>query len=251
MTITLPTEKSTIDARFCKQKFAMIGAAGTGKSEFWAQCDKVLFLELEAGLNFLNVFKVPVRSWDDLREVYGLLTDAAKKKADANGELGFPYELVVIDTVDRLVDLASEEVIKQAQEYFKRKEINTIRDIPEGAGWDTLRKYVNTFLRKMEVLPCAIAYIGHVNNTSVITELGEYHLSTISIGGKLGGDLLAWADHILHVEAVRKGEKLHRLIWTKPTQSKEAKSRGAVIPDGWVWKDDMKENWQYFRKLFK
>ena len=71
------------------------------------------------------------------------------------------------------------------------------------------------------------------------------------MGGKLGTDLLGWTDHTLHVQAVQLGDKLKRTVFTKPTQSKEAKSRGGIIPDGWQWTDSDNENYNYFRGLFE
>ena len=79
----------------------------------------------------------------------------------------------------------------------------------------------------------------------------KYDRNTISIGGQLGETLLAWPDHILHVESLVRGDKIMRTVWTKPTQSREAKSRGGVIPNGWRWEDDDAVNYKKFRGLFQ
>lgn len=242
--ITLPTVKTTINTDFKAQKFAMLGQAGIGKSTFFAQEENALFIETETGLNALQVYKIPIRSWNDLRESYSLL-----KKASDDGK--FPYSLVVVDTMDRLVDYAQEEVIDKAKEFYKKIEINNIGDIPNGAGWYKMKEIVNAFLSKLELLPCAIAYVSHLSVKRIKDTNMEYDKATISIGGQLGEDLIAWADHILNVEAHLRGDKLIRKIWTKPTQSREAKSRGGIIPDGTLWGEDMKENYNQFRKLFK
>lgn len=242
--VTLPTQKSVKNLEFKNQKFAILGQAGIGKSEFWAQEPNGLFLETEVGLNALEVFKIPIRSWSDLREAYGLL-----KKSQDEGK--FKYDLVTVDTMDRLVDLAQEEVVEKAKEFYKKIEINTIGDIPQGGGWYKCKEMVNALLTKLELLPCAIAYIAHLSIKHIKETNMDYDKSTISIGGQLGEDLIAWADHILNVEAHLRGDKLLRKVWTKPTQSREAKSRGSVIPDGMLWGEDMKENYNNFRKLFK
>lgn len=246
MEIELPTGKSKKNLDFNSQKFGMIGAAGIGKSEFWAQDPKAFFIESEAGLNFLEVFKMPARSWNDLRNIYALL-----KNAENEGK--FPYSVVVMDTIDRIVDYAEEEVIEKAREFYTKiaDQINTIGDIPNGAGWFKTKDKVMNLLNKLEELPCAVAYVGHVTNKLFEDGVRKWHKSTINIGGKLGLELLAWPDHVLHVEAMLVGDKLTRSVWTKPTQSREAKSRGGVVPNGVKWTEDMKKNYEEFRKLFK
>lgn len=243
---TLPEQKSGINKRFASQKISMIGASGIGKSAFFAQDPKAFFIETEAGLNFEDVFKMPARDWTELREVYNLLYERAWKGDGSE----FPYDIVVIDTIDKVINYAEAEVIEWANGYFK-KEVHSIRDVPEGAGWDRRKKHVKRFLDGLEMLPCAKAYIGHVEVKEIKDMvLGKYSKKTISIGGKMGGDLLAWTDHTLHVEALMVGEELKRTVYTKPTQSREAKSRGGIVPDGVVWGNDSGENYRKFRELF-
>ncbi len=245
--VQLPSVKSAIDLSFNKQKIGIIGSSGIGKSCFFAQDPNALFIEAEAGLNFLEVFKVPVRSWEDCREVYALL-----KGLEQSGK--FPYSIIVIDTIDRICDYAEEEIIKRAKEFYKNisDKINCIGDIPEGGGWSRYKDTVMSFINKLEELPCAVAYIGHLQTKELKDPAGsKYHKQTINIGGKMGLELLAWCDHLLYVDSRMVGDKLKRVIYTKPTQTKEAKSRGGIIPDGLQWEDNMAENYKNFRSLFK
>ena len=242
----LPEQKSEINTDFKAQKFALIGQPGIGKSEFLAQEPGVLFIETEAGLNYVSVFKMPARTWNDLREIYGLLK-AAKDK----GEL--KYTMVAIDTIDRLVDMAEEEVVGRAREFYSKmaNEINTIGDIPNGGGWSKTRELVATFFNRLEGLGVAVAYVGHLSTKRVDDGVRKYDKNTISLWKGVGEDMLAWADHLLHIEARHVGDRLQRVVYTKPTQSREAKSRGAHVPDGTKWGDDVKENYAAFKKLFK
>lgn len=230
---------------FSAQKFGIIGQSGIGKSEFFAQEDKALFIETEAGLNFLEVFKVPVKSWADLRDVYSSLKDAQQKG-------NFPYTIIVIDTIDRLVDLAEEEIISKGKDFYKNiaNEINSIGDIPNGGGWNKTRELVMNFFNKLESFNCAIAFIGHLSTKRIEEGVRKYDRNTISLWKGIGEDMLAWADAILHIETQMIGNRIVRTVYTCPTQSREAKSRGAVVPDGIKWTDDAKENWTEFRKLF-
>lgn len=242
----LPKEKSKPDHRFSSQKIGLIGQSGIGKSAFLAQEDKALFLETEAGLNFLEVFKISIRSWNDLREAYASLKEAQQKK-------DFPYTMIVIDTIDRLVDLAEEEIVYRAKDFYKNiaNQINSIGDIPNGGGWSKTRELVANFFSKLEGFNCAIAFVGHLTTKRVDEGVRKYDKNTISLWSSVGNDMLAWADCILHVESHLVGDKLARTVFTRPTQTKEAKSRGGFVPDGMKWTDNDKENWQKFRGLFK
>jgi hypothetical protein len=223
----------------------MIGQSKTGKSTFFAQDPNVLFIEAEAGLNFLEVFKATARCWEDLRTIYGEL-----KQLEIAGK--FPYSIIVIDTIDRIVDFAEEEVVSKAREFYKSMSasINTIGEVPNGAGWSKTKDLVMGFLNKLDELPCALAFIGHLQTKEITDGTRKYHKQTINIGGKLGLELMAFPDHIMFLESSMVGDKLIRIVYSKPTQSKEAGSRGGIIPNGWRWEEDSKKNYEFFRKLF-
>lgn len=241
----LPDKKSGISKNWVDQKFLMIGDSGIGKSEFFSHAEKPFYIETESGLNFLDVFKLPCRDWNDLGEVLGLLINQANKSEP------FPYDIVIIDTIDKVVDFASEETIKWGKNKFKNSEIVGIGDIGQGTGWDMRRNMVHKVLNAFEKLPCAKAIIGHLD-CKEIEESGQssYHKHTISIGGKVGSDILAWSDHTLHIKGVMLGDQLKRTVYTKPTKSREAKSRGGIIKDGWVWSDNSAENFKKLREQF-
>jgi len=187
---------------------------------------------------------LPCRSWDEWRDIYSALLQAQR-------EGKFPYETIVIDTIDKFIDLSNTEVIERGRNKFKGAEIFTIGDIPNGAGWAWATDNIELALSKLEDLPAAICYIGHLdrkeikkpNNTSI-------HLQTISIGGKTGRALVAWCDHFINIEAAMVGNNVKRRLRTLPTASVDAKSRGGVVPDGTEWGEDSKANWVKFRGLF-
>lgn len=245
MPIVLPQKPSEINKNWIDQKIGMIGAPGIGKSQFWSFGGKTLYIQTEAGLNHLAVMKLPCRAFQDLREILTALI-----QADQAGK--FPYDTIVIDTIDELIDLVNEEVIRRGREKFSKiaGDINSIGDVPNGAGWQWATEMTKMTLDKLEKLPACIVYIGHRNMVEVKTATDKFHKASISIGGKTGQNLLAWPDHVLNVEAMWSGENLKRVVRTRPTQYIDAKSRGDVVPDGTVWESDMKVNYDKFRALF-
>lgn len=241
----LPKEKSKVNRNFKDQRFGMIGISGIGKSEFWTHEEKAFFIDCEGGLKAYEIFQSPARSFGDLRDIYIEL-----RKLHIAGN--FPYSLIVLDTIDRIVDFAEEEVIEIAKGYYKSiaNQIHTIGDVPNGGGWSKTRETVMGFLNNLYEFPCAIAYIGHINIKKIDEGTRKYDKSTITLWASMGKDVLAWGDHTMHVEAQRVGEKLQRTVFTLPTQSREAKSRGGMIPNGVRWSEDSAENYREFRKLF-
>ena len=245
MSITLPTVRSEINKNWVDQKIGMIGAPKIGKSAFWSHGDKTLYLQTEAGLNHLSVMKIAIRNFDDLKDTLTALIQAQQANK-------FPYDTVVVDTVDELIDLINEEVIKRGREKFTKisSEINSIGDLPNGQGWQLATEMIKLTLDKLEKLPACIAYIGHLAQVEVKTATDRYHKSSISIGGKSGGYLLSWPDHLLNVETSMNGSKLIRKVRIRPTQYVDAGSRLDFIPESMVWGDDMKANYTAFRGLF-
>lgn len=241
--LVLPTEKRKIDNSWEQQKFLMLGQGGVGKSHFWSCGEKTLFLQTEPGLNHLEVEAVVIQSWDDFIEAGSLLI-----KALQDGNLR--WDTLVIDTVDNWVDMANEKVVQDGKAKFSKAEINGVGDIPNGAGWFQATNLISTYLRKLASLPMAIVLIGHHNQKKIKEPTREYDKSTISIGGNMGIQLLHWSDHTLYIEGKMVGDNLKRKVFTLPSQIREGKSRGGIVPDGWTWEDDMGLNYSKLRGLF-
>jgi KaiC/GvpD/RAD55 family RecA-like ATPase len=248
MSIVIPKleEKTPPTKRWGNQKFLMIGAGKIGKSEFWAQGERTLFCELEAGLNHLRVNKVSCRSWEDVGELYGGLLEA--KKAGT-----LQYDTLVFDTIDRLAALASEEVVQRGKDRYSKvaDQIYSIGDIPNGNGWAWQTEMITNMLSKFEALGMAVVLIGHVATKEIKEPTRTTTKDTISLGGQTGTRLLHWADHTLHVRSRMVGETIQRALRTKPTDTMEAGSRGTVVPDGMMWGPDAAANYATFRKLFE
>lgn len=243
--VVLPTTKSEIDKRWVSQKIVVLGSPKIGKSSFFSFGDKTLYIQTEQGLNHLSVMKLPVRSWDEFKNVYSALL-----KAKNDGK--FPYDTIVIDTIDSLVDLANEDVVERGRQKFKSADINVVGDIPNGAGWMWSTENINLALSKLETLGACIVLIGHLDRKEIKQPNNvSMHLQTISIGGKTGRAIMAYADHILSIEVSMKGSEMVRRVRTRPTATVEAGSRGEMIPEDWVWSSDMKADYTKFRGLFQ
>lgn len=242
-TLILPTQRSEVEKRWVAQKFVVIGPPGVGKSSLFSTAERTLYIACEKGLNHLSVVNIPCRGWSEFKNIGSALTQAKNE-----GKL--PYDTIVIDTVDKWIDLGHEEVIERGEAKFKNIEINTVGDIPNGAGWAWSTDLIENALDKLTDLGVAVVLLGHLESKEVKSPTMSIHKQTISIGGKMGAMICAWADHILSVEARAKGNDVSRVVRTQGTTTLEAKSRGAMIPDGWVWSANIDENYKKLRGFF-
>src|SRR3990167_8763963 len=188
MSVSLPLVKSPPSKRWPEQKFLTLGAPKIGKSAFWAEGEKTLFLELEPGLNHLSVMKVSVRSWEEFTEVLGELY-----KAQQAGK--FPYDTLVIDTLDRMIDLANEYVIDRAKEKYKSdiaEKIESIGDIPNGAGGVQATNLIRITPEKLKVFPWAGSLNGQSKQEKPKGGNKEFSHAPINNGGQMGTGLLGW-----------------------------------------------------------
>jgi len=244
----LPTQKSGVDLKWTSQKIGMIGQAGIGKSTFWSYGEKTLFIQTEAGLGCLDVMKVPVRNWADLAEVI-----VALQKAHMAGE--YPYDTIVIDTIDNLVSIAEQDVVEFVKGRFPDKAglINSLFDYPGASksgnpawGWRTDRVF--KVLNALDALPSCTVFVGHLGTKEVDLPTSKISRETITIGGQLGAKLVHWPDHFLNITGGYTTTK--RTVRTIPTATIEAKSRGGIVKDGWIWSENLQDDYRKFRGLF-
>lgn len=231
-----------------KQKFIMLGESKCGKTRFWSSAgEKAFFFRTEAGHNHVSTIGADCRSFEDI-----MTWKTKLMQAKAHGV--FPFETVVVDTGDRLLDYLVDDVLDWARNKYSKQadSIVGIGDVPEGNGWFILKSKVNQFLKQLEELPCATVLIFHTAQ-DVRNDDGQtgktYKKDTINVGGKTGTALLAWADHILHVRSVYVGDILARKLITRGSKTVEAGSR-SNLPQSITWKEDDSLNYAEFRKLF-
>ena len=230
-----------IDLRWCKQKTLMLGASKIGKTEFWND-PKTFYIKLEPGHNHIKHMGVECRTLKEFDEtIKKLAVDISSKKA--------PIDTVVVDTGDRFVQCIDEDVVEWANNKYKA-DINSVGDVPEGAGWARRTIHLNTYLKALEDLGVHVVIIFHVANEERQDEAGnKYKCATINLGGKAGRAICGWADHIMHVRSVMVGDMLVRRVVMKGTKNIEAGTRIKDLKE-LKWESDRAKNFANFRKLF-
>lgn len=250
MTVTLESlglnlKPQEITKDFKKQKFITLGASKSGKTSFWAALgEKAFFFRTEAGHNHVKTVGADCKDWKDIETWKTKLIQASVAGI-------FPFEAVIVDTGDRLIDYITEDVLNWARNKYPKSDITGIGDIPEGNGWFMLKQKVNMFLKQLEDLPCATVLVFHTAQDTRNEETDTkktYKKDTINVGGKAGTAILAWADHVLHIKSAFVGDMLARKLILRGSKTIEAGSRANLTNMDWT-ADDSK-NFEAFRKLF-
>lgn len=118
----------------------------TGKSTFGSQLPRGLFMNFENGTNALaGIRSVPILRWSDARKVLSQLRKPQAKEM---------YDTIIVDTVDIAWNLAEKYIVQ-------REGVNTLQEIPWGAGWGMLRQEFSDFWREISLLGFGILFIAH------------------------------------------------------------------------------------------
>lgn len=148
-------------SRDLKGKFLLIyGQPKTGKSTFGSQLPRALFMNFEQGTNALAGIKSqPILRWTDAKKV---LTQLRKPQAK---EI---FDTIVVDTASIAWQLCEKYICQ-------RENVDSIRDVPWGQGWNMLRQEFSEFWREITLLGFGILFIAHSKDkpTEMRDEDGE------------------------------------------------------------------------------
>lgn len=235
--------KSSLSSSWNDQKILLYGQTKIGKTRFLAQCEGAYFIKTERGHNHVEVAGKDVNSFDEVMAIIAKLIQAKKMNP-------YPFSLIVIDTFDRFIEYVEESVVSWGRDKYKNNEINSISDIPNGAGWSERTARLSLLLRRLDEIPCAKAIIMHACVDEMEDERGRFKRETVNIGGKSNKVITGWADHTMAVKTLFVGDKLMRKVKLRPTRNLDAGSRG-VLPEELAWTEDDKKNFETFRAFFK
>ena len=148
-------------SRDLKGKFLLIyGQPKTGKSTFGSQLPRALFMNFEQGTNALAGIKSqPILRWTDAKKV---LTQLRKPQAKDI------FDTIVVDTASIAWQLCEKYICQ-------RENVDSIRDVPWGQGWNMLKQEFSEFWREITLLGFGILFIAHSKEkpTEMRNEDGE------------------------------------------------------------------------------
>lgn len=211
----------------------MYGPPGIGKTTLASMAPTPLFLDLQDESGHVDVKRVPIRSWDDLR------------RAAISPALWGQFETIVIDNVTRAQQLASEWTCANVADK-KGEVVQSIEQYGYGGGPQLRADVFRLLLQDLDTPLRAgknVILIAHATTDKVPNPRGEDYLRwepdlyQTPPGGKstssLRNAVVQWADHVLGVfydVSVGKDSNVGqgsgtRTIYTSELPSHVAKTR--------------------------
>jgi hypothetical protein len=208
----LPKEKTAPKERLDDYIILLYGPPKIGKSTLASQFDKPLFLATEAGLNALEVYQVPVATWDKFL--------AACKEIAAGGH---DFKTIIVDTVDNLFKACSEHV-------RKKNNIQHESDLDWGKGWQLVADEFTRAITKLSLLPYGLVMISHAEYVEIKTRTATITKAVPTLPKGARKAALNMADVILYAESVVTDDGEVRIMRTKPSENWEAGDRTGRLP---------------------
>ena len=210
--MALPAKKTPPRSSLEEQTILLYGAPKIGKSTLASQFDSPLFLAAEAGLNNLEVFQVPIPTWETFLE-------ACKDIAGGKHE----FKTIIIDTVDNL--------FKACSGYIRIKHnIQHESDLEYGKGWGMVKDEFARALTKLSLLPYGLVMISHSDTVEIKTRTATISKAVPTHQKSARGIVLGMADIILYAESTVTDKGEVRVLRTKPSENWEAGDRSGRLP---------------------
>jgi hypothetical protein len=214
----LPTQKTPPKPDLADLTVLCYGPTKIGKSTWCSGAEGAVFLSTEPGLNSLEVFQVPVRTWDELLAACGEL---------AEGNHGF--KTVIIDTIDNAYRMCAEYVCRK----FK---VEHEADLSYGKGYALIQGEFQRVLNKLAFMPYGLYLVSHSQNIEVETRTGKYTKTVPTLPEKARKIVLGLVDMILYcdIETTTGADNkvtARRVMRTKPSLYYEAGDRTGRLPE--------------------
>lgn len=187
---------------------------------------KGLLVAFERGYQALDgVHAFDIEEWEDFQELVEELVDNKDETS---------YEVIGLDTIDILIQRATEYVISR-QSIADKKRYGALADIAWGKGYALLDEAISTEVDKLDQAGYGLVYITHDKDVTRTTREGlEYNKTVISAGGRGGDYFRNSADLIVFIELTKeidKGKKVDkRYIYFRGDADMEAGSRFKHAP---------------------
>lgn len=214
----LPSTKTQPKPGLADLTVLVYGQTKIGKTTFCSQAESALFLATEPGLNALDVYQVPIQSWDDLLNVCAEVVEGKH-----------PFKTIIIDTIDNAYKFCTDYILRK----FK---VEHESDLAYGKGYAIVNNEFQRVVTKLAFLPYGLFLISHAKEIEVETRTGKYTRILPTLPDKARKIVLGMADMVLFCDLeVADGEGgetvTRRVIRTKPSLYYEAGDRTGRLPE--------------------
>jgi hypothetical protein len=197
-TVALPTARTQpVIAPFSRQKIAIIGPKGCGKTSLAAEVPDAIFLCAEPGHSQVSIYQLPVnepafRSWTDVRNaVHTLLT------------VKHDFKTVVVDTYDSMFNLCRDYVLAREGLHHESE------DMRMGRGWSLVKTEWNAFIQQI-IRVGGVIFLGHeeerrvtlINDSGTKRELQESNYIGTQLSDKQFYPMAANCDVVMRMQTI-------------------------------------------------
>ena len=185
MPITLPTEIVKASTKSPKS-LILFSPPKIGKTTLAAGLQNNLIVDLEGGSDFIDGFKVKVKTYQELYE----LCDEVKKA-------GKPYRYGTLDTATALEDMIMPLALKLYQGTPMGKAYTgDVLNLPNGAGYKYVRDAYDMMINIFEDSFERIILLGHVKDKLVEKAGKEVNAKELALTGRLSSITCSHVDAI-------------------------------------------------------
>jgi hypothetical protein len=214
----LPTTKAPPKPSLADLTVLVYGQTKIGKSTLCSQAEGALFLAAEPGLNALDVYQVPIQTWEDLLNACAEIVEAKH-----------PFKTVILDTIDNAYKFCTDYILRK----FK---VDHESDLPYGKGYAIVNNEFQRVLTKLAFLPYGLFLVSHAKEIEIETRTGKYTRIVPTLPDKARKIVLGMVDMVLYCDLeLTAGEneepQIRRVIRTKPSLYYEAGDRTGRIPE--------------------
>lgn len=216
--MALPQVKTPPRTDLADLTVLLYGRTKAGKSTVCSQAPDALFLATEPGLNHLEVFQVPITSWDEML--------AACSEVSAGKH---PFRTIIVDTIDNAYRFCSDH-------FCRKLGIAHESDLGYGKGFSIVNNEFHRVLTRLSQLPYGLWLISHAQEREVETRTGKITRIEPTLPGKAKKIVLGLADLVLYADfETAPGpdgrSTVRRVMRTKPTALYEAGDRTGRLPE--------------------
>ncbi len=207
-------EKVSVPKSFLKSRIILFGEAGVGKSTFaFNMTDKMLFMDLDKGIDFLsgaNKNVEAITSWEQVDEM-------------VNAFIKSDFEILCIDTVKKFIDLAEAHICKLNKVVY-------IKDVGYGAGYTATKKLFYNMLDRITVAKKGVIMLAHPKVKTLKTAEGmEWTATCTDLPTSYENEIIGLCDFIFYAYKNQKNEHTLRTKATKYVNS--VKDRSGKLPE--------------------
>lgn len=196
MSLEVKLPKQKIKASEINPRVLLVySAPKVGKTTLMAGLENNLIIDLEKGTDYVDAMKIKV---DNLKELDDVCV-AIEKKIEETGE--YPYDYITIDTVTKLEEWCEGLATKmyKASNIGKKFTGDSVLELPNGAGYQWLRKAFFAWLERVAGLTNKIIFVGHLKDKFLTEASREVSSVEIDLTGKIRNIVSQKADAICHL----------------------------------------------------